>query len=85
MFVDHASTQFQGVGYLTLLHREMMWQQREPLYLLIMGEALLQDVDAFHHHGVDLLVLAQLNPVGELYATRVGPFLKCAILRHHKG
>lgn len=85
MFVYDATAQFQGIGHLAILHGEMVRQQGKPLYLLIMGETLLKDVDTLPHHRVDLLVLAQFNPVGELYATRPRPFLNNAILWHNKG
>ena len=85
MLVDDGATQLQRVRHLTVLHGEMVRQQREALDLLIVSQALLQRVDTLRHHVDDLLVLAELCTVSELDAMLMGPSLKLTVLRHDEG
>ena len=63
ILVQYATLDLQRVGELAFLHREVVRQQGEAFDLLIMGQLLLQGVDALFHHVVDLLVGTQLLAV----------------------
>ena len=60
MLINHLSAHLQGVCQLSALHSERLGQQRESLYLLIVGELLLQRFYAFGYHLVYLAVAAEV-------------------------
>ena len=85
VFVEHAAANLQRVRQLALLHRQVVGQQGEALHLFVVGQLLLQGVDALLHHlddawiGTELLTVLKTDAVGTsiLFQERIDRHDEC--------